>query len=159
MIWPDAAGVSRKIAFVAYVWSSSGPHWYWSCLPLPRDIWDLLTDRHDEQMQFQEFVGIPIAYSSLALRGHLVHQWIDNDSVLWSMLKGSSRLPEVNAGVARSWTDFRKQQIGWHGSRVTSAANIADGPTRDDLRLVERLGAVFVQPILPEWLRSLWQIP
>ena len=113
VIWSDAAGVSRKIAFVACVWSSSGPRWYWSCLTLPQDIWDLLIARHDEPIQFQEFVDIPMAYSSLALRGHLVHQWIDNNSVLWSMLKGSSRLPEVNAGVARSWTDFREQQIAW----------------------------------------------
>ena len=39
---------------------------------------------------------------------------------------------------------------------MESKANVADGPTRDDLRILHILGASQVGARLPGWLGSLW---
>ena len=40
--------------------------------------------------------------------------------------------------------------------RVESKANVADGPTRDDLTLLIELSALENPARLPGWLRDLW---
>ena len=42
---------------------------------------------------------------------------------------------------------------------MESKANVSDGPTREDLSVVMALGAQFVEPQLPEWLKDLWEGP
>ena len=46
-----------------------------------------------------------------------------------------------------------------HAVRVESAANLADGPTRENLIELERLGAKFVPPVLPDWVYRIWEWP
>ncbi len=49
--------------------------------------------------------------------------------------------------------------IGFHGARVESHANISDGPTRDHFEMVSKVGATWVEPVVPSWLLQLWRIP
>ena len=46
--------------------------------------------------------------------------------------------------------------VDLHAARVESAANIADGPTREDLSMIEHLGAKYCEPVLPEWIHDVW---
>ena len=80
----------------------------------------------------------------------------DNDGVLLSLLRGSSRLPEVNFGVGMTWQDMAARDISLLLGRVESYPNIADGPSRDDLSHVLALQAKFVEPVYPAWVLRTW---
>ena len=41
--------------------------------------------------------------------------------------------------------------------RVDSKANLADGPTRDNLRYVLKLMAGWTVPVLPDWVFNFWR--
>ena len=74
-------------------------------------------------------------------------------------MRGSSVAADLNQAIGFLWLDVAKANIGLHCERVESHANIADGPTREFLRLVEELGAQFVVPKLPVWCHKLWEFP
>ena len=82
--------------------------------------------------------------------------YIDNNGVLGSLIKGSSRSPETNLMVGRVWLHAASWSWAPFWVRVESGANLADGPTRRDLSAVRGLGATRVAPCLPEWMMSLW---
>ena len=69
------------------------------------------------------------------LKGAVVTICTDNEGVRYSLLSGTSKLPEVALSVARFWHVVSDVQIGVLIRRVESKANIADGPTRDVLKL------------------------
>lgn len=56
--------------------------------------------------------------------------------------------------VGRFWLEVAKAGVFFHVARVESAANIADGPTREDLILLQQLKAQFVPPRLPDWVHD-----
>ena len=72
------------------------------------------------------------------------------------MIKGSGGGVEVNLMIGQLWLEFSWQQVGFMGFRVESKANLADGPTRADLAILNKLGAIFVPPCLPTWAVDLW---
>ena len=86
----------------------------------------------------------------------LLVEFIDNDGVLLSLLRGSSRLPEINFGVGMTWQDMAARDIPLLLGRVESYPNIADGPSRDDLSHVLALQAKFVEPVYPAWVLRTW---
>ena len=65
---------------------------------LPESVWNHLLDREDHQTGYQEFIAFAVAYHSFGLSEVLLVEFIDNDGVLLSLLRGSSRLPEINVG-------------------------------------------------------------
>ena len=82
--------------------------------------------------------------------------FVDNNSILHALLKGSGGSPETHSCVGRLWLELAKAGAFLHVARVESAANVADGPTREDLIALARLSAKFVPPHLPEWVKDMW---
>ena len=72
---------------------------------------------------------------------------------------GNGGNDETSLCIGRLWLEVAAAGVDLHVGRVESAANIADGPTRDTLRLLAQLQATFVPPELPCWLQALWGIP
>ena len=107
----------------------------------------------------QELMAIPLALSSFAslLNGSLVTFFIDNNGALCSLIKGSAGAADLNRAIGMIWQGFAKQHVGFYGARVESAANLADGPTRDEFAHLSALGARYMEPSLPEWAYHVWE--
>ena len=117
-----------------------------------------LLGRNDDQIHFLEMLAVVLMLSTFEdlLAQKAVYVFIDNNGVLGSLIKGSSKAPEVNLLVGRVWLHAAKWAWAPIWARVESEANIADGPSRRDFVMVGRLGAVWVKPRLPNWLMTLW---
>ena len=61
-----------------------------------------------------------------------------------------------NAAIAQIWLDVAAYGLAPHFIKVDTACNLADGPTRDDLSLMRRLNAIWVDPKWPAWAGDLW---
>eukprot|EP00959_Pyramimonas_sp_CCMP1952_P267866 5600565-Pyramimonas_sp.AAC.1 len=68
-------------------------------------------------------------------------EFIDNDGVLHALINGSGRAPELNFGVGMTWLDMASRDISLQLGRVESEANLADGPSRNDLSMMHQLSA------------------
>ena len=130
-------------------------------MTVPKNVWDTLLIRADDQIGMQELLAVPLGLETFhdMVVGSLLTVYIDNDGVLGGILRGSSVAADLNQAIGFLWLDVAKAGVGLHCERVESHANIADGPTREFLRLVEELGAVFVEPRLPDWCHKLWEFP
>jgi hypothetical protein len=155
--WSDAAGVSRWVAAVAEV----DGKFLWTRVRTPDCIWDQLLERGDQQIGVQEMLGVALAWGTFRsrLHGALWTAYVDNQGVLGAILKGGSGAPEVNMAVGHLWLDLAACTVGLHVARVESKANVADGPSRDEFSELDRLGATYVEPELPQWAYDLWGMP
>ena len=90
------------------------------------------------------------------LQNQLLTGWQDNQGVLLVVLSGGGRSPEVNATVARIWLLLSEMRCGARFGGVESRSNVADGPSRDDLVWMQRLGARYVEPEVLDWLIDPW---
>ena len=155
-VWTDAAGPTRWIAAVQLCLQGTQATWSYTAMVLPLHIWEQLLDRRDHQIAYQEFVAILLAVESFVLSQCLVFMFIDNDSVLYSVVKGRGSNPEVNIGIGRLWMEFASRHVAPQFVRVESKANLADGPTRNNFVHLETLDAVFVKPQLIPWTYDVW---
>ena len=80
-------------------------------------------------------------------------------TVVGALLKGDARASEVNAVIGQLWLDIAKLGIALQIGRVASKANIADEPTRGCKDWIEKSGATFHEPVIPEWLIDPWCAP
>ena len=157
-IWVDAAGESRHIAMVA---SYDGKTVYCHCRS-PDEWWNILAERGDHQIGNQEMLSIVLALESVpkeVLDGACVTLFCDNEGVLHSMIKGSSRCTETNQMIGRCWYQIMRRRIGLHLLRVQSKANIAYLPSRKEFLLLKLVGATEIEAVLPSWLENIWDIP
>ena len=76
--------------------------------------------------------------------------FIDNNGVLGSLLKDSSRALKANMLTRRIWLHAAEWSWAPVWARIESAANIADGPSRRDFTHAESPGAEWVAPVLPQ---------
>ena len=155
-LWTDAAGESRMIAAVMEI----AGKWYYTYMKVPDDVWDQFLQRNDHQIGVQEMLAVVLAvytFHSWLLESRITN-FIDNNGVLMSIIKGSARCPEVAAMIARLWAWMAMAASAYVVGRVESKANIADGPTRDRFVLLQRLQAQYVSPILPQWASDLWSL-
>ena len=121
-----------------------------------------MKERGDHQIGNQEMLAIVLALETVpreVLDGACVTLFCDNDGVLHSMIKGSSRCTETNQMIGRCWYQIMRRRIGLHLLRVQSKANIADLPSRKDFRMLKMVGATELEPVLPVWLDQIWEIP
>jgi hypothetical protein len=146
-LWTDASGVSRWLCGVLHTRCG----WLWTSMQLPQLVWDQLLDREDHQIQYQEFLAIVLAVETFDIADAMILGFVDNNSVLAAIPKGSSRNPEVALGIAKLWETFTSRNVAWFGIRVASKSNVADGPTRNDFAYMDLLKAKFVAPKLPAW--------
>ena len=82
---------------------------------------------------------------------------VDNDAVLFSMIKGTAQAGDSRAVVGRMWMAMARKHVAWMGYRVESHSNMADAPTRDRWHIFGLLRAQLVEPVWPHWLFDLWQ--
>ena len=80
-------------------------------------------------------------------------------SVLHAVTKGAGGGPEVHLLIGRLWLELAEGQVDLRVGRVESRANVSDGPSRDDLSLIALLKAMWVEPVLPEWVFQFWEGP
>ena len=73
------------------------------------------------------------------------------------MIHGSATSGDINNITGKIWLDIANLRAGMHIERVESAANIADGPTRDFMVQANRFGAQEVPPVMPQWIEHIWQ--
>ena len=155
--WTDAAGAGKKVA--AFIHSPL-IGWQWTLWEPPDELlYNVLLDRDDNQIGFQELAGVLVAMETFAeiLQGCLITFWQDNQGVLGSILKGGGKAAEANAMIGRFWIRASELGIACRIGRVESKANLADGPTRDCQEWVQSLGAEFVSPIVPSYVSDPWR--
>ena len=154
-IWADAAGETRWLA--AVLWLDGVFHWTrWRC---DDALWSQLLHRLDHIIGTQEMLAVILAMYTWMdlLEGVVVTIYTDNEGVRYSLISGTSRLPEVALSVARFWQLAAGERWGVLMRRVESKANIADGSTRDNLKFVLKLVANWTVPTLPGWVFDLWR--
>ncbi|CAE8721468.1 unnamed protein product [Polarella glacialis] len=92
-----------------------------------------------------------IRRSSVRARPHII---------TWDDAAGASKwIAAVLWDVGNLWLEMAKANVYLYVARVESKANIADGLATADLSMLESLGAVFVEPVLPDWIQDLWAGP
>ena len=155
--WSDAAGESKWVA--AVIWHNQ--QFLFTRMQTPAQLWKLLLDRGDHQIQFQEVLGLLLAWGTFCplLKGAAWLAFVDNNTVLHALLTGGGGGPESHMCVGRLWLELAKSGVALHVGRVESSANIADGPTRNDLATLALLKAQWVPPLLPEWVADFWSGP
>ena len=154
--WSDAAGASTWIAAVVR-WKGT---FFWTRVKTPRHILQQLTPREDSQIGFQELLGLVLVLGTFPdlVSGSLWVGFCDNDGVTHALSKGGGHNTECNLLIGKVCLHLASVDCDLHVGRVESKSNIADGPTREDLSLLEQLEAVFVSPILPEWISDIWHV-
>ena len=166
LVWSDASweGGVGHLGFVAFdperlPYDPCDPdsgQWLYSESPVPSHILDMFVAKRQKIGQY-EIAAAFMVYPSLAgafpssiSRRRVVH-WIDNTSAISCLLNGYSGKPDsallVNAFHLFNARDSVRAHV--HFEYVESAANVADLPSRLDLRFVrDVLRARFVPPTL-----------
>ena len=103
--------------------------------------------------------AVALAIGTFVTPGSMVSAFIDNDGVLGSVIKGSSKSPETNLAVGKMWLDLASNDVGFYAARVESKANISDGPSRLEFGEMAWLGATYVEPSLSSWALEVWAWP
>jgi hypothetical protein len=95
-----------------------------------------------------EAFAAPVALDTWAhlLQGREVILLIDNTSAMHSLIKGYSPKLDTVKLVGDFWLRAARLGLDVFIDRVESKSNIADGPSRLDISLVESLGYRFVPP-------------
>ena len=153
--WTDASGESRTLSAVIQV----GGVWKYTYMRVPDEVWVQFLPRGDAQICMQELLAVPLLLSTFRedLESALVLLAIDNQGVLHSIINGRGGAEDLNLAVGAVWLDLARMQVALHVVRVESAANIADGPSRDRFEDVVGRGAELVSPVLPDWCYHLWE--
>ena len=128
---------------------------------VPEAVWVQLLPREDHKIGMQELLAVPLLLATfkVQLQSALLTVAIDNQGVLLALLSGRAGADDMNMSIGRTWLQVAAMGTGMHAVRVESAANLADGPTRENLSELERLGAKFVPPVLPDWVYRIWEWP
>ena len=157
VLWTDAAGDPPALGAVLFVdnkfffWQTAAPAW----------LLKQFIRRSDSYIGLLEQMAVNAAVATFSgqLQGRRVFSFVDNNGVLYAILRGSSKSPEANLMQGALWLCLAKLRVAAHFFRVESVANVADGPSRGDLRWLHSLGAVEVPVQWPEWATDVWSSP
>ena len=95
-----------------------------------------------------ELLAAPLAictWSHVLEERHILH-FIDNDSAASNLVKGYSPLTDSAAIVGDYWLLAAQHKMSIYIDRVSSKANISDGPSRNDFSLLQSLNGIWNQP-------------
>ena len=128
---------------------------------VPDHLWNQMLLRHDNQITVQEMLAVVLLMGTFrdVLRGALLLLFIDSDGVRHALQRGTGGPPEVALLVGKFWLEAAELHLGAYTARVESKANIADGPTREDVSVLLSLHATQHRAVWPEWAQSLWAMP
>ena len=116
---------------------------------VPNELVGLWASRRDQQVVGQaELLPILLAAATWGdtIRGRPVIVFIDNDSARFGMISGYSPVEASARVIHATWVHLAHLGCRVWFSRVPSASNIADGPSRAHFEAVLRLGAVAREP-------------
>ena len=159
MSWTDACGETKKVCSVFF----DGEEFWYTVWVVPDEVLARLLPRGDLYIGFEELVGIVLAYTTFRrfLKGCLWTSFQDNMGVLLAVLKGSAgpTALDYNAVIGQFWLSLALDQVGFQCHRVESAANASDQPMRGRLDIVNRFRMRWVDPVVPDWVRSPFSFP
>eukprot|EP00435_Cladocopium_sp_Y103_P013062 s2693_g3.t1 len=97
-----------------------------------------------------EVLAAPVAIQTWAptLAGQQIIHFIDSDAAAASLVKGYSPKSDSTAMVGEYWSLAAQSAIDIYIDRVESKSNLADGPSRFELDLMDRLSALQVSQML-----------
>ena len=130
--WTDAAGASRIIAAVVLF----DHRWFYTRVRVPENVWGQLLPRRDNQITMQEFLAVPLLLATFAapLQHSMALLAVDNQGVLGALISGRAGVDDLNMAVGKTWLMIADAMAALHVVRVESDSNIADGPTRENLK-------------------------
>ncbi|CAE8612287.1 unnamed protein product [Polarella glacialis] len=134
----DAAGASKWVA--AVLWD--GAKSLYTRIITPEWLWDQVLDRGDNQIGFQELLGVILAWGTFShvLQGAaLWTAYVDNDGVLHALANGGGGGPESNRELKFAPVIFPKV---WSEVNLRSFITWSERADSDELN--EALGIVFV---------------
>ena len=119
---------------------------------------DQLCPRGGDYIGVAECLAVYAALASFVekCKHYCISLYTDNDGVLFSFIKGSSAPIEADLMIGRAWLLVADADIQLSLWRVTSASNIADGPSRGDFSLLHILKSNECEMAFPSWLNELW---
>jgi len=99
-----------------------------------------------------ELMAIAVGLATFAdeLRGRQVWIFEDNTGAEATTQKGSSKADDHNSLVHEIWTLALMYGMGLWIDRVPSDDNLADLPSREEYKLLHKLGAVWRTPQIPD---------
>ena len=102
-----------------------------------------LKRRKTQIVAFELFAALValVALCPDRLRGCRVIHFIDNTAVLACIIRGFSRERDLADVVGRLWFDALGLDIKYEAHFVATKCNLADGPSRGDITLMESLRA------------------
>ena len=110
---------------------------------IPQRTRSLLSLRKTNIVAFELIAAlIPFLCLQRVLRGHRVVHFIDSTAALACVIRGFSRKPDLACLAGRLWFEACDLMIDYTAQYVPTKLNLADGPSRDDVSLMEALGAV-----------------
>ena len=122
------------------------------------ELWAQLKDRLDQNIGIQECLAVILGcfawFEDLA--GVAITIYVDNEAVRYSLIKGTSKSPEVAAISARFCQLVATQRWGVLIRRVESKANVADGPFRKHWDVIREIHVEWARPVMPRWVFDLW---
>jgi len=108
--------------------------------------------RGDGDIMSLELMAIAVGLATFAdeLRGRQVWIFEDNTGAEATTQKGSSKADDHNSLVHEIWTLALMYGMGLWIDRVPSDDNLADLPSREEYKLLHKLGAVWRKPLIPD---------
>ncbi len=123
---------------------------YYVEMPTPNEWRSWLTKREDKQIFGLEALAVVLGLESFRelLKGKNVTIYTDNKAVEGDLTRGSSKQSDHNEMIHLIWRRFVCDKIGAWVERVPTDDNIADGPTREWLEAIVRMGSVKCEAVL-----------
>ena len=160
IVWTDASGEDGRIAAVLAI----GDLIWFTHMDVPDWFYAQLETRGDLYIGVLETLALWLAIETFEfqLKTHAVSFFCDNRGVMFGIARGSSRSQESSFMIAKFWIWCAVNEVAAVMYYVESKANISDGPTRPSRQFLSELlhlGAVEVDPALPEWCSDIWADP
>ena len=145
-LFGDARGFPPHLGAVLYC---DGGVW-WTHMPAPPAVLAHFRARKDNQIMGLELLAISLGLCTfgewLKDRSVVIHS--DNTGSEVTMRRGTARSLDHAQLVHSQWHHVARLGAGVYVKRVATDDNIADLPSREEFRICETKGAVFVPPAL-----------
>jgi hypothetical protein len=154
-MWTDASGEGAMVsAVIAY-----RGRYFHTYMAVPEWIYTQCSERGDHYIAILETVAVILGVTTFqqVLQNTVLTAFNDNMVSLFSIIKGSSRCPEINIIVSKLWMTMAELQVNFPCIQITSDSNVADGPSRNRVTTVDEYGTTHETPLLPRWLERLMQ--
>ena len=145
-LFSDARGFPARMAAVLF---ADGEMWYTSWEPCEK-LRDALLAWRDQQIMAWELLAVALGVSTFAeqLKGRRVRAWVDNTGGKNALRAGAAKATDHSLVVHALWLHAARFGYGLWIERVASKDNISDLPSRESYRLLEEMGAAWVEPKL-----------